>query len=81
MTYHTILQGNYPELYTWSISHYDLFWEEVFNFTGIRYSKLYNQVIKKQEFLNDVTNLRVISRNRPNQEVLVPNWLITSHVT
>ena len=27
------------------------------------------------------TNFEVLIRNRPNQEILVPDWLINSHVT
>ena len=35
---------DYEELRTWSISHINAFWEEVWLFTGIRASKPYTQV-------------------------------------
>ncbi|KAL5265159.1 hypothetical protein ACHWQZ_G006042 [Mnemiopsis leidyi] len=38
---------NYPELYQWSIDNYDLFWEQVFHFGGIKCSKLYDEVVDK----------------------------------
>ena len=33
------------------------------------------------DLLGQYGAIQVIARNRPDQEILIPDWLITSHVT
>lgn len=36
--------NDYPSLYKWSVDNVATFWEEAWHFTGIRNSKLFDQV-------------------------------------
>lgn len=36
--------ANYPDLWSWSVDHYDLFWEELFQYTHIIHSTPYDEV-------------------------------------
>lgn len=43
--------ANYPDLWQWSVEHYDLFWEELFLYTDILYSSPYDEVQLTPSFI------------------------------
>ncbi|XP_015666194.1 acetoacetyl-CoA synthetase isoform X2 [Protobothrops mucrosquamatus] len=46
--------ANYSELYQWSVQHYSDFWAEFWKFSGIAYSRLYDEVIDPSKGVTDV---------------------------
>ncbi|HLG32829.1 MAG TPA: acetyl-coenzyme A synthetase N-terminal domain-containing protein, partial [Ignavibacteriaceae bacterium] len=39
--------SNYSELHSWSVADIETFWESIWKFSGIIYSKSYNKIIDK----------------------------------
>uniref|UniRef100_A0ABM5F1Q8 Acetoacetyl-CoA synthetase n=1 Tax=Pogona vitticeps TaxID=103695 RepID=A0ABM5F1Q8_9SAUR len=46
--------ANYNELYHWSVEHYSDFWEEFWKFSGIVFSRLYDEVVDPSKGVADV---------------------------
>uniref|UniRef100_A0A670KJR2 Acetoacetyl-CoA synthetase n=1 Tax=Podarcis muralis TaxID=64176 RepID=A0A670KJR2_PODMU len=46
--------ANYNELYHWSVNHYADFWAEFWKFSGIVFSRLYDEVIDPSKGIADV---------------------------
>jgi acetoacetyl-CoA synthetase len=46
--------STYSDLYAWSVSEYDKFWAEVWDFCGIVCSKQYNKVVDMDKKITDI---------------------------
>ncbi|XP_058014457.1 acetoacetyl-CoA synthetase [Ahaetulla prasina] len=46
--------ANYSEFYQWSVQHYSDFWAEFWKFSGIAFSRLYDEVIDPSKSIVDV---------------------------
>ncbi|XP_066466099.1 acetoacetyl-CoA synthetase [Tiliqua scincoides] len=46
--------ANYNELYQWSVDHYPDFWAEFWKFSGIVFSRLYDEVIDPTKGIADI---------------------------
>ncbi|XP_043924282.1 acetoacetyl-CoA synthetase [Protopterus annectens] len=45
---------NYKELYQWSVENYSEFWAEFWKFSGIVYSRLYDEVVDRTKGIHEV---------------------------
>ncbi|XP_077149378.1 acetoacetyl-CoA synthetase [Ranitomeya variabilis] len=53
-TSHGLRLGNYNELYQWSVEFYPEFWGEFWDFSGIVFSRIYDEVIDRSKGISDV---------------------------
>lgn len=44
LTFFPSVAANYNELYQWSVEFYPEFWTEFWDFSGLVYSRMYNEV-------------------------------------
>lgn len=51
---YTLSLANYPDLWSWSVDHYDLFWEELFQYTHIIHSTPYDEVVDLSKSVTDI---------------------------
>ncbi|XP_073413188.1 acetoacetyl-CoA synthetase [Dendrobates tinctorius] len=51
---HGLRLGNYNELYQWSVDFYPEFWGEFWDFSGIVFSRIYDEVIDRSKGISDV---------------------------
>ncbi|KAG9487604.1 hypothetical protein GDO78_007434 [Eleutherodactylus coqui] len=52
--HHGLSLANYNELYQWSVEFYPEFWGEFWDFSGIVYSRMYDEVVDRSKGISDI---------------------------